>query len=97
MGLSKRLVDDFIRPTLLVGLFKPPEEVRYMHVYVYVCLCVCVILYIQPCMYVCMHACMYVSVYVDDFIRPTLLVGLFKPPEEVRYMHVYVFYVCMCV
>lgn len=23
-GLSKRLVDDFIRPTLLVGLFKPP-------------------------------------------------------------------------
>ena len=26
MGLSKRLVDDFIRPTLLVGLFKPPEE-----------------------------------------------------------------------
>lgn len=26
MGLSERLVDDFIRPTLLVGLFKPPEE-----------------------------------------------------------------------
>ena len=26
MGLSKRLVDDFITPTLLVGLFKPPEE-----------------------------------------------------------------------
>lgn len=25
-GLSKRMVDDFIRPTLLVGLFKPPEE-----------------------------------------------------------------------
>ena len=25
-GLSKRLVDDFITPTLLVGLFKPPEE-----------------------------------------------------------------------
>ena len=25
MGLSKRLVDDFIRPTLLVGLFKPEE------------------------------------------------------------------------
>jgi len=25
-NLSKRLVDDFIRPTLLVGLFKPPEE-----------------------------------------------------------------------
>lgn len=24
--LSKRLVDDFLRPTLLVGLFKPPEE-----------------------------------------------------------------------
>ena len=24
--LSQRLVDDFIRPTLLVGLFKPPEE-----------------------------------------------------------------------
>ena len=24
--LSKRLVDDFITPTLLVGLFKPPEE-----------------------------------------------------------------------
>jgi len=23
---SKRLIDDFIRPTLLVGLFKPPEE-----------------------------------------------------------------------
>jgi hypothetical protein len=27
MGLSQRLVDDFIRPTLLVGIFKPPEEV----------------------------------------------------------------------
>merc|ERR1719161_2142724 len=26
MGISQRLVDDFIRPTLLVGLFKPPEE-----------------------------------------------------------------------
>ena len=26
MGISPRLVDDFIRPTLLVGLFKPPEE-----------------------------------------------------------------------
>ena len=26
MRISKRLVDDFIRPTLLVGLFKPPEE-----------------------------------------------------------------------
>merc|ERR1719460_577024 len=26
MGISKRLVNDFIRPTLLVGLFKPPEE-----------------------------------------------------------------------
>lgn len=26
MKISKRLVDDFIRPTLLVGLFKPPEE-----------------------------------------------------------------------
>ena len=25
-GLSKRLVDDFVKPTLLVGLFKPPEE-----------------------------------------------------------------------
>jgi uncharacterized protein with NAD-binding domain and iron-sulfur cluster len=25
-GLSERLVQDFIRPTLLVGLFKPPEE-----------------------------------------------------------------------
>ncbi len=25
-NLSKRLVDDSIRPTLLVGLFKPPEE-----------------------------------------------------------------------
>jgi len=25
-GISKRLVDDFLRPTLLVGLFKPPEE-----------------------------------------------------------------------
>jgi hypothetical protein len=24
--LSKRLVEDFIKPTLLVGLFKPPEE-----------------------------------------------------------------------
>ena len=24
--LSKRLVDDFVKPTLLVGLFKPPEE-----------------------------------------------------------------------
>ena len=24
--LSKRLVEDFITPTLLVGLFKPPEE-----------------------------------------------------------------------
>jgi len=26
MGISERLVRDFIRPTLLVGLFKPPEE-----------------------------------------------------------------------
>ena len=26
MGLSKRLVDDLITPTLLVGLFKPPED-----------------------------------------------------------------------
>ena len=26
MGISPRLVQDFIRPTLLVGLFKPPEE-----------------------------------------------------------------------
>ena len=26
MGISKRLVNDFIKPTLLVGLFKPPEE-----------------------------------------------------------------------
>jgi len=26
MGVSERLVNDFIRPTLLVGLFKPPEE-----------------------------------------------------------------------
>ena len=26
MGISPRLVRDFIRPTLLVGLFKPPEE-----------------------------------------------------------------------
>eukprot|EP00980_Cylindrotheca_fusiformis_P020915 scaffold7940_cov51-Cylindrotheca_fusiformis.AAC.1 len=25
-GLSERLVADFIKPTLLVGLFKPPEE-----------------------------------------------------------------------
>jgi len=25
-GLSKRLVEDFVKPTLLVGLFKPPEE-----------------------------------------------------------------------
>merc|ERR1719155_56361 len=25
-GLSQNLVDTFIRPTLLVGLFKPPEE-----------------------------------------------------------------------
>lgn len=25
-GVSKRLVDDFLKPTLLVGLFKPPEE-----------------------------------------------------------------------
>lgn len=25
-GLSPRLVEDFIKPTLLVGLFKPPEE-----------------------------------------------------------------------
>ena len=26
LGVSKRLVDDFLKPTLLVGLFKPPEE-----------------------------------------------------------------------
>ena len=26
LGISKRLIDDFLRPTLLVGLFKPPEE-----------------------------------------------------------------------
>jgi len=25
-GVSRRLVDDFLKPTLLVGLFKPPEE-----------------------------------------------------------------------
>merc|ERR1712232_962729 len=25
-GLSQRLVEDFLTPTLLVGLFKPPEE-----------------------------------------------------------------------
>ena len=25
-GLSDRLVRDFVKPTLLVGLFKPPEE-----------------------------------------------------------------------
>jgi len=25
-GLSRRLVNDFLKPTLLVGLFKPPEE-----------------------------------------------------------------------
>jgi len=25
-GISERLVEDFIKPTLLVGLFKPPEE-----------------------------------------------------------------------
>jgi len=25
-GLSRRLVEDFVKPTLLVGLFKPPEE-----------------------------------------------------------------------
>lgn len=25
-GVSKRLVEDFLKPTLLVGLFKPPEE-----------------------------------------------------------------------
>jgi len=26
VGATKRLVDDFLKPTLLVGLFKPPEE-----------------------------------------------------------------------
>lgn len=26
VGVSRRLVDDFLRPTLLVALFKPPEE-----------------------------------------------------------------------
>ena len=26
LGISKRLIDDFLRPILLVGLFKPPEE-----------------------------------------------------------------------
>lgn len=26
VGVTKRLLDDFLRPTLLVGLFKPPEE-----------------------------------------------------------------------
>mmetsp|Transcript_14360 Transcript_14360/g.43475 ORF Transcript_14360/g.43475 Transcript_14360/m.43475 type:complete len:543 (+) Transcript_14360:92-1720(+) len=26
VGVTKRLVDDFLKPTLLVGLFKPPEE-----------------------------------------------------------------------
>lgn len=26
MGISPRLVSDFIKPTLLIGLFKPPEE-----------------------------------------------------------------------
>ena len=33
-GLSDRLVDDFIRPTLLVGLFKPPEELSALVVMV---------------------------------------------------------------
>ncbi|WP_087069031.1 FAD-dependent oxidoreductase [Cyanobium sp. NIES-981] len=26
LGISDRMIDDFLRPTLLVGLFKPPEE-----------------------------------------------------------------------
>ena len=26
MGISERFVRDFLKPTLLVGLFKPPEE-----------------------------------------------------------------------
>merc|ERR1719204_581336 len=26
MGISQRFIDDFLKPTLLVGLFKPPEE-----------------------------------------------------------------------
>ncbi|QEY33056.1 zeta-carotene desaturase [Synechococcus sp. RSCCF101] len=26
LGISERLINDFLRPTLLVGLFKPPEE-----------------------------------------------------------------------
>ncbi|MFM7267616.1 MAG: FAD-dependent oxidoreductase [Cyanobium sp.] len=26
LGISARMMDDFLRPTLLVGLFKPPEE-----------------------------------------------------------------------
>ncbi|MFQ6537675.1 MULTISPECIES: hydroxysqualene dehydroxylase [Aphanothece] len=26
LGISARMIDDFLRPTLLVGLFKPPEE-----------------------------------------------------------------------
>jgi uncharacterized protein with NAD-binding domain and iron-sulfur cluster len=27
LGISERLINEFLRPTLLVGLFKPPEEV----------------------------------------------------------------------
>jgi uncharacterized protein with NAD-binding domain and iron-sulfur cluster len=26
LGISERLINEFLRPTLLVGLFKPPEE-----------------------------------------------------------------------
>ena len=26
LRISDRMIDDFLRPTLLVGLFKPPEE-----------------------------------------------------------------------
>ena len=26
LGISDRLINEFLRPTLLVGLFKPPEE-----------------------------------------------------------------------
>ena len=77
MGLSKRLVDDFVRPTLLVGLFKPPEEVIPAvtkppllltdHHPRQTCVCVCARTCVGACMFLlcsCLHGSQRVCVCV---------------------------------
>jgi hypothetical protein len=79
MGLSKRLVDDFIRPTLLVGLFKPPEEVQrmcihiYTHIHMYACTFIRQLAYpsfqrrYNVCLYIYIHthSCVYMQIYLS--------------------------------